>query len=307
MAVVCGTDFSEGASHAVRVAAALARAWGERLVLVHAVDLGALGWVAPRLREELAQAAEARLAEVAAPLVAQGLAVETAVRVGTPDEQVGAVARACEARLAVVGLLGHRSAERWRIGSRAVRLARAAPAPVLLVPDAAPFEQCARGERALRVLVAAAPPAGGVVAADWLAALRRLGTCDALVLHVYDPIREARRRGLASRPDGDAPAGLEAALRRELEGQAGAPSGPGATEVRVTPVIGWVAETLALVAEREAFDLVLVAGRPRGGLARIRQDSVSEGLLRLAPAAVLRAPIGAAEGEAAGEAAGRAG
>jgi universal stress protein A len=295
VAIVCGTDFSEGASHAVRVAVAFARAWGERLVLVHAVDLGALGWVAPRLREELARAAEERLAEVAAPLIAQGLAVDTAIRVGTPDEQVGALARACDARLAVVGVLGHRSAARWRIGSRAVRLARAAPAPVLLVPDAAPFEQCARRERALRVMVAAAPPADGGVAAGWLAALRRLGACDALLLHVYEPAREARRLGLPARTDGDGHPEVEAALRRALEPQVGAPSGPGATEVRATPVIGWVAETLALVAEREAFDLVLVVGRPRGGLARIRQDSVSEGLLRLAPAAVLRVPLAAAE------------
>ena len=91
--------------------------------------------------------------------------------------------------------------------------------------------------------------------------------------------------------DGD-PA-VEAVLRRDLEQRLGALGGPGATEIRATPRLGWVAETLALVAGREHFDLLLVGGRPRGGLSRIRQDSVSEGLLRLAPTSVLRVPLAA--------------
>jgi nucleotide-binding universal stress UspA family protein len=53
------------------------------------------------------------------------------------------------------------------------------------------------------------------------------------------------------------------------------------------------------VAERERFDVVLVGGRRRDGLARIRLDSVSEGLLRRAPAAVRRVPVAAAEARAA--------
>jgi sulfoxide reductase heme-binding subunit YedZ len=292
VAIVCGTDFSAGAAHALRVAAVFARALGERLVLVHVVDLGALAWAAGRLPAEIAQAAEARLAELAAPLVEQGLAVETRTLVGTPDEQIAEVARESGARLAVIGVLGNRPATRWRIGSLAARLARAAPVPVLLVADATPFEQCAAGARPLRVLAAAAPSPSGDVAAGWLATLRRLGACDALLLHVYDPGSEQQRLGLPVRADDGDPA-VEAVLRRDLEQRLGALGGPGATEIRATPRLGWVAETLALVAEREHFDLLLVGGRPRGGLSRIRQDSVSEGLLRLAPTSVLRVPLAA--------------
>lgn len=292
MAIVCGTDFSAGAAQAVRTAAAFARAFGERLLLVHVVDVGTLAWAAPRLPDELAQAAAARLAEIAASL--DGIDVETRVLTGTPDETLGELAREAAARLLVVGALGHRSSQRWRIGSLAARLARAAPAPVLLVGDAAPFELCARGERALRVLVAAAPSTSGDAAVGWLATLRRLGACDAVLLHLYEPEREQRRLGLR----GEADAELEALLCRDLAARWGDPGGPGATELRAAPVLGWLADTLALAAEREHFDLVLVGGRPRSGLARIRQDSVSEGLLRLAPASVLRVPAGAAEARA---------
>jgi len=38
MTIICGMDFSENAQHAVRVAAAFARAQKELLVLVHTRD-----------------------------------------------------------------------------------------------------------------------------------------------------------------------------------------------------------------------------------------------------------------------------
>jgi hypothetical protein len=39
MTILCGTDFSDPAAEAARAAAALARAWGETLQLVHVIDL----------------------------------------------------------------------------------------------------------------------------------------------------------------------------------------------------------------------------------------------------------------------------
>jgi len=283
VAIVCGTDFSAGAAPAVRVASAFARQLGEPLVLVHVVDVGAIACVARRLADELAEAAAARLAELAASLEGEGLTVETRCLTGDPDERIAEVARETAATLVVAGVLGHRSSERWRVGSLATRLARAVPAPVLLVADAEPFERCARGERALRVLVAATPNASGAAAAGWIPTLRRLGPCDVLLLHVHegkpgDVDVEALRERLAV-PSDDAVRSDEADR--------------GETELRGVPVVGWVADTLALVAERDDFDLILVGGRPRSGLARIRQDSVSEGLLRAAPGSVLRVPFAA--------------
>src|SRR5690606_7215358 len=177
----------------------------------------------------------------------EGVAVETRCLKGEPDERIAEVARETAATLVVAGVLGHRSSERWRVGSLATRLARAVPAPVLLVADGEPFERCARGERPLRVLVAAAPNASGAAAAGWIPTLRRLGPCDVLLLHVHE--------GKPGEVDADA-------LRERLAVASG-PDGAGETEVRVVPVVGWVADTLALVAEREGFDLVMVGGRPR--------------------------------------------
>ncbi|MEB2344498.1 MAG: universal stress protein [Deltaproteobacteria bacterium] len=275
MAIVCATDFSPGAEHGLRTAAAFARACGERLLLVHVTDLGALAWTGRKLQDELSQAATARLAEVAAGLASGGLEVETRALVGRPDERIGELAREVSARLLVMGIVGHRPGPRWRVGSLATRLARAVPAPVLLAADAAPFEACAGGRRALRALVAVDASASGDAAAAALASLRRLGACDALLLHLCEPAGAATARA-------------------ELEARFGAPAGPGTTEIRIEPAVRWLADQIALVAEQERADVVVVGGRQRSGLERIRQDSVSEALLRLAPASVLRAPAGGA-------------
>jgi len=150
MTIVCGTDFSENAQHAVRVAAAFARAKKVLLVLVHARDdEPAIGAV-----DAWSKAAEGRLEDTARVLRASGLEVESQVLVGTPDEELARVGEALRAVLIVVGFLGRRSAERWRAGSLPARLARATAVPVLVVRDAEAFEASARGERPLRALVA---------------------------------------------------------------------------------------------------------------------------------------------------------
>jgi nucleotide-binding universal stress UspA family protein len=295
VSVVCGTDFSDYGGRALRVAACFARAFGEPLVVAHVVDLGALGWAASDAIESAwLEAARRKLDEVVAPWAAEGLAVEARVLSGTPDERLSELAGALPARLVVVGVLGRRSPQHWRVGSLAARLAQEAPAPVLMVSEAEPFEQCAKGERPLRVLVAVDFSRSSDAAVGWLATLRRLGPCDATLLHLYDPSRELARLGLP-RSDAESEREVEAVLTRDLGARVGELGGPGSTWIRATPVIGWVADSLALAAEQERFDLVVVGGRRRTGLARIRHESVSNGLLRIGPPAVLRVPVAAAE------------
>lgn len=290
MTVVCGTDFSIGADHAVRVACVFARSFAERLVLVHAVeeDLAA-GAAAAH-----ASAAQARLEEVARSLRGDGLEVATRIETGTPDEKLSEVAEQCEASAVVVGFLGRRSAERWRAGSLPARLARTTPAPLVVVRDAECFEAMERGQRALRVLVAADFSLASDAAVGWLDSLRRLGACEATLLHTYDPVREWSRFGVAGRASLDGSAQIETALVRDLGERIAGITSRDAISIRVIPSIEWTAETIANVAERERFDVVVVGGPRRRGLARIAHDSVSERLFSLAPASVVRVPIAVA-------------
>lgn len=231
MTIICGTDFSENAQHAVRVAAAFARAQKELLVLVHACDdEPAIGTV-----DAWSKAAEGRLEDAARVLRAGGLEVETRVLVGTPDEELAKIGEALRAALIVVGFLGRRSAERWRAGSLPARLARSTAVPVLLVRDAEAFEASARGERPLRVLVAADFSLASDAAVAWSSSLRLLGPCQITLLHSYDPAREWSRFGIPGRPMVDGSAEIETILVRDLTARAARVLPEGAVEVRGIP------------------------------------------------------------------------
>jgi len=292
MSILCGSDFSPGADHAVRTAAAFARAFGEPLVLAHVVDSAALGWARDAVAMQCTEAASRGLAEVAARCIGPDLDVTMRVELGAPDEELAALAREHEVRLLVIGLLGWRSAARARVGSVATRLAHAAPVPVLLVRDAGPFEACAGGARPLRVLLGVDLSSSTDASVAWLATLARLGPCELVLQHFYDPLAERRRLGLhgpvrlhASDPE------VERMLQHELRARIGDPLGSGAAELRVSARPAWIGEGLIETAEREHFDLIVVGGRRRGGLAAIRHESVSERVLRMAPTAVLRVPV----------------
>jgi len=293
MAIVCGTDFSENAQQAVRVAAVFARAEKEPLVLVHVRDdEPAVGTV-----DAWSKAALGRLEDTARVLRAGGLEVDTRVLVGTPDEKLAEIGEALRAALIVVGFLGRRSAERWRAGSLPARLARSTAVPVLVVRDAEAFEASARGERPLRALVAADFSLASDAAVTWSSSLRLLGPCEITLLHSYDPVREWSRFGIPGRPVVDGSAEIETIFVRDLKARAADVLSEGAVEVRAVASLDWTAETLASTAEREEFDVIVVGGHRRRGYARIAHDSVSERLLALAPASVVRVPLQPAAGD----------
>ncbi len=139
--ILCATDFSTFSERAFVHAAALAKALGERLVVVH-VRHGAeaplddyppfLTPVAgiPDVQRRLRQ----RLEAFASPAAKAGVPVTTEVIEGEPIAVL--LGRAAEeaAGLVVVGSHGHGGFERWVLGSVSDSLVRRAPCPVLTVP-----------------------------------------------------------------------------------------------------------------------------------------------------------------------------
>jgi len=291
MPVVCGTDFSENAQQALRAAAALARALNEPLVLAHVVEREAIAETAG-IFDAWCRAAEQRLRDQAEPLRRE-IAVETQVLAGTPDERLAELGESLGASCLVVGFLGRRGADRWRSGSVPARLARTTSVPLVVVREAEPFEAAARGERALRVLVAADFSLASDAAVGWLPVLLRIGRCDVTLLHAYDPVREWARLGLPGKPASDGCSEIESILLRDLQERVRGLVDEDAAQLRVLASLDWAADSVAQVAEREAFDVVVLGGHRRTGLARITHDSVSRRILALAPASVVRVPLGA--------------
>jgi nucleotide-binding universal stress UspA family protein len=144
------TDFSEPSGHAFRLACALARDYGARLVVTHVVPIPVYGTPemgpmvpAPGIvEEEMRQAlAELRPSDPA-------IAVEHRLGIGDAAGEVVALAREVRADLIVMGTHGRGGVGRLLLGSVAEAVLRRAPCPVLtlkmpIASEAAPASPAA--------------------------------------------------------------------------------------------------------------------------------------------------------------------
>lgn len=139
-------DGSARAERALDLAASLARETPthepERapvLILFQALDLSP--WLDLEDQEDertrATRAATCYLEEQARRLRDQGMTVETTARLGHPAEAILEQIMARQAELVVMSTHGRSGLARWALGSVAERVARSAPVPALLLPDAA--------------------------------------------------------------------------------------------------------------------------------------------------------------------------
>ncbi len=139
--IVVGTDGSETAAKAVRVATEMAEVHGSRLHVVTAYEpvlpalskeerdaLGELAWMASP-----GELAERLVAEAAERAAGAGIEVETHVHAGDAAHAVIEVAEARGADLIVVGNKGLSSPARFLLGSVPSKVVHHAPCHVLVV------------------------------------------------------------------------------------------------------------------------------------------------------------------------------
>lgn len=130
-------DFSDHSLEALEYAASVATQFHAALTLVHVMEPAAygldftlaLGTDGPTSKARL----EARLAELTAPLVAQGLAVDHLVRGGTPADSILGWTSHQPYDLIIMGTHGRRGLSHLAAGSVAEAVLRRAPCPVLTV------------------------------------------------------------------------------------------------------------------------------------------------------------------------------
>lgn len=137
--ILVATDFSQNAAPALERAATLARAFGARLTLAHALRTdelsvwrGLLGSGDAALVTGLRREAEERLAALTAAL-GPDLAVDARVLDGQPAAAIPELAATSDVDLLVVGQRGAGAAPAMLLGSTASRLLRRSRHPVLLV------------------------------------------------------------------------------------------------------------------------------------------------------------------------------
>jgi nucleotide-binding universal stress UspA family protein len=286
MALVCGTDFSEEASSALRVSAQLAVRMRVPLHVVHALP--------PNQDSDghraLASDQRQRVLDQVAQLEPPGLQVIVHVGDGAPDALLLSVAHEVSASLLVIGALGKRTGLQWQLGGHADRLAQRSHVPVLVVRDDAALCAWARDERPLRILLGADLTASTEVAMQWVHELARYGRCEVVAAHVYWPPEEYERLGLGGVRDYIEPVpAVTETLERDLRARLTAAAQCELVGVRIEPNLGRVGEHLASLAKQERCDLLVVGSHERGA-ARVWEGSVSHVALQAAQISVACVP-----------------
>ena len=307
MAIICGTDFSEESRRALEAAVSLAGTRGEEVVLVHAMELPTVAFIAgegivmppavpPPTLEAMRDELDKKLADDARRA---GANVRPVLSIGAPELALLDEATRYAARLIVVASHGHRSrATRWLLGSTADRLARSSPLPLLVVRgEAKGFVDFTTTSRPMKVLVAVDFNEGTDHVIEAALLLCSAGMCALHFAHAFEtptPISPFVTRLPATAHPATQYAELERLVQDELarlaEKTQGTNAGPAPSD-RIHLLHGRPAVEITRFAREEGFDLVVVGTHSRRGLERLLLGSVATGILHRAPCPVLVAPV----------------
>jgi nucleotide-binding universal stress UspA family protein len=290
--IVCGTDFSENSAEGIAAAAAVAGRFHKPLKLLHVADqfnihcdtkAEATRYLQPardKLNHEI-ESATSNLERVSGEVLHGQYAEDALVDFASKNP----------VDLLVVSAVSKTAFDRWTLGSVSEEISEAAPVPTLTVRSAKPFEAWARGERALRVFVAADFSPTSDAALHWVGKLREIGPCDVLLGHVNSPYREEKRLGLCdSQESNENQPTVQAILERDLREKASAIPGLEPFEILVRASEGKADLQIVNLAIKNQADLLVVGTHQRQGLKRLANGSFSSGILRHAPMSVVCVP-----------------
>jgi len=278
--ILCPTDFSPGAHHALAVAIRLARESGAELVIAHAWHIPPIAYsleapFPPYIVQQIIDDAEASLDEAMAEARAAGAkSVSSKVLSGVPWMEIVDALEKQTFDLCVIGTHGRTGLSRVLLGSVAEKVTRHAPCPVLAIrPDGEdkPFHHA---------LVPTDFSENSVQALDLASELVE-PTGSITLLHVIEaPVAYSGATPELGREFDKAAAG---ALAQQIKTHH-------ATKLPITPRarIGYPGgQTLAELDADETIDLVVMGSHGRTGIRRILLGSVAEKIVRHARCPVL--------------------
>lgn len=132
--LVVGYDGSDCAKAALRLAAELAKMYGEELVISFAYEVNRVAGEVGDYHHALEDLANTRLQEAAALVRDSGVAIEAVIMEEAPDRALIELADKRDARMIVVGTRGEAPLHAALIGSTPQKLLGTSERPVLVVP-----------------------------------------------------------------------------------------------------------------------------------------------------------------------------
>jgi nucleotide-binding universal stress UspA family protein len=295
MTVLCATDFSPSSLAATDLAAALARRFGEEMLVLHVVEPLAIPPEAPTGADVwtrgMMQAAEASMARAARGMSTGGLTVETRILMGGAGTLILDVARDCQASFVVLGTHGRKGPAHLFLGSVAEHVARHAPCPVIVTREGLggrPWFE----DGPLRLAAALDGTSANATALSWIRDMSSVVACDVTAIRLYWPPEAASRYGIDEPWLGsEGSPELLRLLRRDLAVQIEPLSPDGVPRIRLRAGGRDAAEVLSAEAAALQPD-ALVLAVPHG---RHHWTALSlPGVLRSAPVPVICIPPGVA-------------
>lgn len=284
MSIICGTSFSARSEAAVRAAAGIAARLRKTLVLAHVVRPEA----SRLLGDNVKRAAKDVLEGIAAPLRSDGAEVACVVEEGEPGERLLSLAREHDGSLLVLAAAAVKD-EHFGVVDTVLRKT---VVPALTVREGGALERWCRTGEPLKVMLGVDRSAATQAARAWLRKLAEVGPLQVTAGHVYWPVSEYQRLGMAPPlAFNELDPELEHLLSAEVAGLAGpGPDGrPAGVALRMG--IGRTADHLVALAEQVRADLLVVGSHHRRGLGRLW--AVSEISARLAGMSVACVPMNA--------------
>ena len=137
--ILCPTDFSKYADHALSYGVEFAKQFKATLHLHHSISIPymavayEIGPDVAAVRDAAEAEAKKRLDEKREALQAEGIAVETHLTVGTPFVDIVTRARDLDVDMIILATHGWGAIKQLILGSTAERVVRKAPCPVLTI------------------------------------------------------------------------------------------------------------------------------------------------------------------------------
>ncbi len=250
MSIVCATHFSDSSFAAVRVAAGLARARRQALLLVSVLPTR-------NIDPEVEQAVKDALTLERAALENARHEVQTEVLHGPLGEVVGRFCTERGAQLLVIGDSRHQ-----RFASSLDQLATQVGVPLLVVRDPKPFESWTAGAAPLKVMLALDHTWSSSVARGWIAQLAAYGPIDLTATQVFHADEEYERRGISPSSDRSHRM-LHQVLRDETALRLKGLPGNVKRHVHVELAGPHVADHLIAIAGAQQVDVLVLGAQPR--------------------------------------------
>jgi universal stress protein E len=279
--LLTATDFSNRSENAVRRAVLLSRDFSARLQLMHVVDADQPDEI---VEQECRQALKLLQYEARSLAEAAGREPDTAVRTGSPFEEIIRTATQYQAELVVMGSYRRKILQDIFVGTTIERVMRIGKHPVLMVNQdpAGPY-------RRVMVAVDMSDPS-----ANALRTAKGLGLLDGVsfsILHAFDSVTSGMMvYAKAERERVDEYAAREAAeARRKLTAFVAGLGLEGVShDIRVEE--GPAFDAIRTAVDRDRPDLLVIGTRGLTGVKRVLLGSVADAVLRTLECDILAVP-----------------